>query len=262
VNNQIDKSEIQRTHFNNIKNEYSIARSNKNHLAYKRVWWDYVKNAILSLDNFSNPKLGLEAMCGLGEGANILKEIYPFIEILGFDYSDEMVKECKIKNKNLKNVIHMDILKFNEINKFDIIILLGGLHHVPDSVELALTNIFNALKHNGVLINLEPTHNNFLFKKIRERIYKKNMIFEENSEKGFELLEYNKLLIQSGFKIRKQFYPGLMGYVLFYNPDAFPFLNKGSSSLASFLSKVDWILGKTFLGRKFSFATWSIAVKE
>lgn len=67
------------------------------------------------------------------------------------------------------------------------------------------------------------------------------------------------MLLNSDFKIRQQFYPGLLGYVLFYNPDAFPFLNKGGPKVSNLLCKIDIFLGKTFVGKMFSFNTFTIA---
>ncbi|TGK21397.1 class I SAM-dependent methyltransferase [Leptospira kmetyi] len=256
-----DKSEIQRAHFNKIKDDYNSARSGANHLAYKRVWWnrllDYLSNKI----DAKRELLGLEAMCGLGEGSQFLKENFPSIRFEGFDYSDEMVAACKKENTAIFHVFHQDILKFEAKEKYDIVILLGGLHHVPDNVDIALDRIYSSLKKGGLFINLEPTHNNFLFRMVRERIYKKNALFEENTERGFNLKDYNALLKKSGFEILNQFYPGLLGYVLYYNPDAFPGLNRGSTKIAKFLSNFDWILGRTFLGTYFSFATWSVCKK-
>ncbi|RHX86337.1 class I SAM-dependent methyltransferase [Leptospira stimsonii] len=261
MKSSLDKSEIQREHFNKIKDNYNKARSGSNHLAYKKVWWDRLLSSLSNKIDKAKKLSGLEAMCGLGEGSTFLKGKFPLIQFEGFDYSDEMVIACKKENSAMTRVFHQDILKFNEKEKYDIVILLGGLHHVPDSVDVALAKIYVSLKKGGLFINLEPTHNNFLFKWVRERIYKKNALFEESSERGFELKEYNRLLKQARFQILDQFYPGLLGYVLYYNPDAFPFLDRGSVRIAKGLSHLDWILGKTFLGIYFSFATWSVCKK-
>ena len=40
----MDKSEIQREHFNKISKLYLSSRENKNHLAYKQIWWDSLLN--------------------------------------------------------------------------------------------------------------------------------------------------------------------------------------------------------------------------
>ena len=105
---------------------------------------------------------------------------------------------------------------------------------------------------------MEPTHDNFVFRKIRERIYNKNSLFDQETEQAFELKKLNSLFIDNGFKIKDQIYPGLLSYVLFYNPDAFPLLNIGKKGLVKFLFRLDSIFFRNYLGRKFSFATLSM----
>lgn len=255
-------AEVQREHFNLISSKYLNSRKNENHLAYKEVWWDKILEFLLLNYNFDENCDSLEAMCGLAEGSNLLKKAYPKLKLNAFDYSDEMVLAAQKENNGNIRIFQADIINFSEKEKYDIIIILGGLHHVPNFVDKVLSNIHQALKKDGIFINLEPTHNNFLFRFIREYVYKENSLFEENTERGFRLEEYNQKLLKAGFGIKKQFFPGLLGYVLYYNPDAFPFLNIGTSRIAKIFSKIDWFLGKTFIGRKFSFATWSISYKK
>lgn len=255
-------SEIQRNHFNTISSKYLNSRKNKNHLAYKEIWWNQILDYLSSNFTFDENNNSLEAMCGLAEGSNLLRKAFPNLKLYAFDYSDEMVNAAIKENVGFEKIFQADVVNFTEVEKYDIVIILGGLHHVPNSVDKVLSNIYKSLRKNGIFINLEPTHNNMFFKYIRESVYKKNSLFEENTERGFSLFEYNQMILNAGFGIKKQFFPGLLGYVLYYNPDAFPFLNIGTSLIAKLLSKFDWFLGTTWIGRKFSFATWSIAFKK
>ncbi|MGE8720182.1 class I SAM-dependent methyltransferase [Leptospira terpstrae] len=255
-------SEVQREHFNLISSKYLNSRKNKNHLAYKEIWWNNILDFLLANYSFDEKNNSLEAMCGLAEGSNLLRKAYPKLKLFAFDYSDEMVLAAQQENVGFEKIFQADVINFSEKNKYDIVIILGGLHHVPNFVDKVLTNIYQSLRKDGIFINLEPTHNNFLFKYIRESVYKKNSLFEENTERGFTLSEYNEKLVNAGFRLKKQFFPGLIGYILYYNPDAFPFLNIGTSLIAKIFSKLDWFLGNTIIGRKFSFATWSIAYKK
>ena len=258
----INPSEIQRLHFNKISARYNRGRSHENHLTYKQTLWNYI---FAKLDKIlpAKPILGLEAMAGNCEISLKFLEKYPELRMHAFDLSDNMVLAARKQTEGKKiEVFQSDILKFkDQDNKFDFAVLIGGLHHVPDSAALALKNIHSCLKPGGLFVNFEPTHNNFLLRKIRERIYRKNDLFEENSERGFELRNYNDLLNGAGLKPRIQFYPGLIGYVLYYNPDAFPMLNIGPKLFSKLLCRLDLLFGNTFLGRYFSFATFTIAQK-
>lgn len=254
----MNNSEKQREHFNTISERYISGRSNKNHLAYKNELWNQIFRELEKEQKTFSGKKILEAMSGESEILFRFFERDSNGEYFGFDYSDSMVLSAKAKNGHYAQIFQADILKWKEPVKYDIIILIGGLHHVPDHVSLALKNIVDSLKPGGLFINFEPTHNFFLFRWIRERIYKKNSLFEENSERGFELKDYENLLSENALNTIYKVYNGLVGYVLYYNPDAFPWLNIGTGKIASLFCKLDIFLGKTFLGKIFSFATFTI----
>lgn len=257
-----DHTDLQKKHFDAIAKTYVSGRSGKNHLSYKSTLWFFFLSKVKTFLPKRPDLIGLEAMCGNAEVSERVGAFFPQIKMDAFDLSEEMIAlSNRLKNRNI-TIFQKDILKFNEREKYDLIIVIGGLHHIPHDIEIGLRNVFDALKPGGIFINFEPTHNNFLWRIVREKIYKKNKIFEETSEKGFILNEYNKNLLESHFQIVYQFYPGLLGYILYYNPDAFPFLDIGPTWLARLLGNLDVFLGKTVIGKKFSFATFTIADKK
>lgn len=255
-------SEIQREHFNRISETYITSRSNPKHLAYKALMWEYIFKKLEQHMRLDESALGLDAMCGNAEVADQFCDRFPGLRMHAFDYSDEMVASAKAAVRNPVHVYQQDVLAIEHENKYDFAVLIGGLHHVPHKVDVAMRNLHKALKPGGLFINLEPTHNNFLWRWVRERIYKKNDLFEESTEEGFRLKDYNRLLADSNFDVAYQFYPGLLGYILYYNPDAFPALNKGSVGIAKKLCKMDLSLGNTWFGKYFSFNTWTFARKR
>lgn len=257
-----DSAEIQREHFNQVSERYLAGRQGRQHLTYKKVMWKYVLAMLESrLPDVSNICV-LEAMCGDGSAGMLLKKRFPQIDLYGFDYSDEMVAAASRAVGSEMDLFQMDILKWQELDRYDVVLLVGGLHHVPDAVSVALANIVNALKPGGLFLNFEPTSDNFLWQWIRDRIYQRNTLFEENTERGFDLTGYNRLLADAGLFVEKQQYCGLLGYVLYYNPDAFPWLSKGPDFIAKGLCHSDFWIGSTLLGRKLSFATWTLARKK
>lgn len=255
----MDLIEKQRKHFDNIANRYYTARQNKNHLRYKKLIWNK------SFKDFKwNKKesLVLEPMCGYSEGKEILsKNLNSKIIYEGFDYSQPLIDEVKNKNPQL-NVYKLDVTQFKPTKKYDIIIVIGGLHHVYRYTDTVLKTFYDSLKDNGYFIALEPTQNNKVFKLLRDKIYSHNDLFDSETEKAYDLNILNNHFKSNGFEIVKQMYPGLLGYVLYYNPDAFPKLNQGNQNLVNIVFRLENFCYTNLIGKYFSFATMSLLKKK
>lgn len=254
----MDDIEQQREHFDNISEKYYSARKHKNHLLIKGLIWSYFFNR----NSFPEKCLDvLEPMCGYGEGKKILENYAGLnINYTGFDYSQALIDLVKKEIPDL-NIYQQDITRFDARVKdqsYDLMILIGGLHHVYEHTEDAIKRLMPALKPGGLFINFEPTQNLKLLKMIREYIYKRNKLFDDETEQAFDLHELNALFTRNGFEIVDQIYPGLLSYILYYNPDAFPFLNLGSERMVKALFNMDKLFIGNMIGRKFSFATLSL----
>ena len=129
---------------------------------------------------------------------------------------------------------------------------------MPTHATNVVNRLASCLAPNGLFINLEPTSGNPVFRWVRERIYARNSLFDEETERAFEVSELAMLFSNNNLKQVDQLYPGLLAYVLYYNPDAFPRLNIGTPGLVSFLVKLEKWLWRTKPARWFSFATLSI----
>jgi SAM-dependent methyltransferase len=255
----MNKVEEQRNSFEQRSEEYYEKRQTGNHLVLKDLIWDYFfrEKSFLAKENM----FVLEPMCGYGEGCQIIrKHLTSNIQYSGFDYSESLVRIAKQKDPNL-NIWVQDVTKYEEKSKYDLIIIIGSLHHVPDFVQDVVNRIFAALKPGGYFVNFEPTQNNWLFKKVRQTIYKKNKTFDPNTERGFDLKEINSIYQNAGFKIIDQAYMGLASFVLYYNPNAFPKLNIGNPRSVKRLFNMDKHFFRNFFGKKLSFSTTSLLQK-
>ena len=180
------------------------------------------------------------------------------IEYHGFDYSDEIVAHMA-KTRPQLGVVQCDVTKYQaEENSQDLIIIIGGLHHVPNQAADVVQNMAKTLKPGGIFLNFEPTAGNPVSKAIRDVIYKKNDIFDEETERAFGVGELRDMFQNAGLNSYATFYPGLLAYVMYYNPYAFPWLNKGGKRLVDMAFGVDKLFYKNVLGRTFSFATLGI----
>lgn len=255
----VNKLDKQREHFNKIAEEYFQTRRGKkqkllHYLLYKELFREIrIKEGRIKV---------LEPMCGYGAGKEILQWFFKNeIDYEGFDYSEEMVKYAKALNPEI-NVYVQDVTTFKSDKKYDVIILIGGLHHVPEYGGRVLDKCCSLLVENGILINVEPTYNNLFFRKICEFIYKINPIFDEKTERRFSLNGLNELYRRSKLEIVRQIYPGLFAYLFWSNPDAFPILNWGNLSTVKRIFKIDRHFMYTELGKKCSVATFTVLKKK
>jgi SAM-dependent methyltransferase len=143
-------------------------------------------------------------------------------------------------------------------SSYDVIMLLGGLHHVPDAAPTVVGRLARALRPGGILISFEPTFGNRLARIIRERIYVRNSLFDARTERSFAVNELLRTFETAGLEPQDILFPGLISYVLYYNPDAFPNLNIGGARLVRCTFALDRLLFRSALGRWLSFATLSV----
>lgn len=254
----MSKINKQKEHFDSISAAYTEARKDKRHLAVKNAIWEEA----LSTIKFKPRIKVLEAMCGVGDGANLIASYTDSsIEYHGFDFSEHMVNTAK-SNVPTGKIWQQDVTKLDVFQEYDVVILLGGLHHVYEHAESVVKKLWRALTPSGLFINFEPTHANPLYKLIREAIYKKNSFFDAETEQGFVVDSLHQMFKKSGFRIVKALYPGLVSYVLWYNPDAFPLLNRGNTAFADWvISKERFVWGSRF-AKVLSFSTLTICQKD
>ena len=249
--------EQQREHFNEISEKYFQARKHPNHLLLKDLIWEKFlkRNAGIATEI----KSVLEPMCGMAEGYEILsKNLISNFDYHGFDYSENMVEIARVRRPELK-IEWNDVTTFQSTDVlFDFIILIGGLHHVYSRTQDVLNNLGKSLRPGGYFLSFEPTHDNWLTRRIRQRIYKSNDLFDDDTEQGFEYCDLDHYFKSAGYEKVDEVYPGLLAYVLYYNPDAFPALNVGGKFVVKSLFAIDRIFWGNWLGRKLSFATMSL----
>ncbi len=255
----VDKIEQQRQHFNTIADRYHAARLGENHLYLKKLMWGYFfkDKRYLGVDGMSV----LEPMCGYGDGKQILEAHFGVrIDYEGFDYSDEVVAHLKAHEPDL-NVVQQDVTTYRPARQYDVVVVIGALHHVPDHAAAAIKTLAGAVRPGGYFVNYEPTQNNWLFRTVRRAIYKRNSLFDAETERAFDLEPFNAMFRDAGLEVVDQIYPGLSAFVMYYNPDAFPLLNVGGTRLVRWMFSVDKMFFRNWIGRRLSFATITLLRK-
>jgi SAM-dependent methyltransferase len=253
---QIAAAERQRVHFDSIAAQYIDARKDSRHLLVKnRIWKEFFDAAKLQVPK--RPRV-LEAMCGIGEGRFLLQDhlgVEP--EWKGFDYSANMVAAAKAIHGE-DAVSQADATTFVPNEKYDIVLIIGGLHHVYWDAANVVRRLSDALLPGGYFIAFEPTHANPVYKRVRDRIYRRNNFFDAETERAFHVKELWGFFEATGLKHIFDLNFGLSAYTLFYNPDAFPMLNRGPTGMVDALWSVDRLFARNIIGRFFSFGTLTL----
>ena len=246
----------QQRHFDAIAPEYTAARESANHLVFKNLLWAHFLGGKRGL--FGPRPSVLEPMCGTADAHDIISRyVCADIDYEGFDVSAAMVSAAQKRLPDAR-LSQMDVTRYEPTQLFDLVVILGGLHHVPHAAGDVVERLARALRPGGYFLSWEPTQDNALFRFIRESIYARNAIFEPTSERAFSTRELRTMFEQAGFHLVDVLYPGLLSYVLYYNPDAFPRLNIGPPGLVRLLWSLERPFMRTWLARKLSFATLSL----
>lgn len=191
--------------YTNYKYHYFDYWSNK----YKQR---FIFNEILSFTNFNNKNV-LEICCGSGENALFFLGKSVNCKIYGIDISKNAVDD-------FKSCVGADAYEFdiqNEIssldNCFDIIYVLGGMHHCTKNINGVLSNIHRMLKPNGLFIMHEP-NSSFFLEPIRRLWYSKDPLFDNDSENALNHDDLIKIGSSYGFEISSLKYIGGPGFFI------------------------------------------------
>ena len=142
---------------------------------------DSVKNPLFSdIENVADKKKSvLDLGCGVGELMPLLSE--KFKDVVGIDFSEEMIQKAKEKSKKLKNVKLrcLDMKKLEDLGKkFDVIISVNSiLSPKIKDVNLILQKILESLKPGGVFLGVLPSMESY--------IYQAMLVIDEKLEKGY-----------------------------------------------------------------------------
>lgn len=136
------------------KNQY--IKNNTTYLKKKIIIKDYFKEIKkILLKEYKNKKISLvDVACASGDFLYFLKSIKNF-QLTGIDYSENLLKLAKIKNKDI-NFQNINIKKKNNFKKkFDVVTCLGTMTAFDDW-KIPVKNLFKLCKKNGVIILYDP----------------------------------------------------------------------------------------------------------
>ena len=83
----------------------------------------------------------LEAMCGFGDGKAIVEKALGIeVTYTGFDFSNAVVARMRETRPEL-NIHQADVTRYETRDQYDLVVLLGGLHHVHHAAADAVKRV-------------------------------------------------------------------------------------------------------------------------
>ena len=165
-----------------------------------------------------------EVCCGTGEAFALFHN--DIRKGVGVDISESMLAKAQdaFREQQLSFVQGDATLLPLGDNTFDTVIMLGGIHHVPDRDAL-FEQVFRVLKPGGVFIFREPVSDFWLWKFLRAIVYRLSPMLNHETERPLTYEETVPVLDKAGFTDTSWRTCGFIGFCLFMNSDVL-FVNR------------------------------------
>ncbi len=158
----------------------------------------------------------LDAMCGSGETTEYLRQ--RGARVTGIDISQEQM--CRFQERFPECKAYCGSILSTEFpsDSFDVVVAVGGLHHLHPNSSAAINEIYRVLKPGGLFCFYEP-HKGSLPDLARQFWYKRDRLFAAN-EAAIDLGDL-KQMFSSQFEFLKEEYGGNVAYLLVWNSMVF-----------------------------------------
>lgn len=201
----------QQAHFEHIHNDYVNGYEDICSIHYKsRCIYPHVSTAI---NKFVRPGgTVLEIACGSGKNAELIKlQLQEGINIVGSDISRRAVLDFKELHGDGSSFVWDFTKQFNSEAKYDAVLILGGVHHMINGLEILIKNIERILLPGGIFIFVEP--NGRFMDRLRKFWYQRDKYFDANDE---EAINHDHLFTNYGkdFDLQSITYIGGPGFFL------------------------------------------------
>jgi SAM-dependent methyltransferase len=205
-------SEVQRNHYNLIGTKYHLHYGDSWSIKYR----DTFINSVMLKDVPLQGNAVLDAMCGGGETTQYL--LQAGARVSAIDISEAVVAinqrewpQCDVKCASILNTGFPD-------NHFDVVVIVGGLHHSHPHCLEAIQEMHRILKPGGFFCFAEP-HLGSILDSLRVFWYRHDKLFMPNEA----ALDVNDLKrsFSSEFEFVGETYGGNLAYFLVLNSMVF-----------------------------------------
>jgi SAM-dependent methyltransferase len=204
--------ERQAAHYDAIAADYEVHYSDQWSQRYRKTFINERMTRGIELDGARV----LDAMCGSGQCADYL--LTKGARVTGLDVSREVIDRFLREHPDCEAVARSIFSSGFDDEHFDVVTVVGGLHHVHPDVDRAVTEIHRILRPGGYLCFAEP-HVGSLPDLARRLWYRFDPLFEAN-EAGIDLPALQRANA-SRFEFVRTTYTGGLAYLLVYNSMVF-----------------------------------------
>lgn len=183
----------------------------------------------------------LEAMSGSGQTTDFLLRKKALVT--GLDVSQQVIDNYKKKWKFCKTICKSILSTTLKSESFDVVVIVGGLHHVHPDVQKAIDEIYRVLKPGGHFCFMEPHSASFMNLLRRIWYYFDKDMFERN-ERAIDLnsIKQNN---KKRFMFRKTNYLGGIAYFFILNSLVFRIPRKFKKYYSNSLMNIEKITSFT-----------------
>lgn len=200
--------ELQQLHYDRLDTQYETHYGDACSLNYREKYINEPMFAGLHLDG----KQVLEAMCGSGQTTGYL--LSKRAQVTGLDVSPRQIKSFKTRWPGVEARC-ASIFESNIAGEsFDIVGIVGGLHHLHPNCALGVSEIHRLLKPGGYFCFAEP-HKGSLPDALRKLWYKYDKLFAPN-EASIDL-DQLKEQFAGKFDFQNELYLGNIAYLFVLN---------------------------------------------
>lgn len=195
----------------------------------------------------------LEVGCGAGFTARYLEGSYD--SYTGVDYSSELVRYAQLHNGGPeREFVCANIKDYAPPRRFDVILMVGVLHHIPDAAE-ALANLRRLLTADGVVVANEPQRGNPAISALR---WVRKRVDRNYSSDQVEFSEPELLALfeRSGYDV--ECFP--QGVFTTPFAETKPLPDRMSLTLSRLAAAVDPALERLIAGRRARRLAWNVVV--
>lgn len=195
----------------------------------------------------------LEVGCGAGFTASYLDGSYD--SYTGVDYSGELIRYAEEHNGGPdREFVCANIKDFSPSRRFDVILMVGVLHHIPDAADV-LVELGNLLTPAGVVVANEPQRGNPAISALR---WVRKRVDKDYSSDQIEFTEseLTALFNRAGYAVES--FP--QGVLTTPFAETQPLPERLSAALSRLASAVNPALDKLMVGQLARRLAWNVVV--